>query len=94
MAVIVPPTTYFDFRKALTKSKLISFWRMMPDYRLAYAAANLSLGISAIAKMATYLLLRNFADTILGTTQPFAGTLSRTLAMIAVGFIILALFEG
>ena len=68
MAVIAPTTTYFDFRKALTKNKLVSLWRMMPDYRLAYAAANLSLGISAIAKMVTYLLLRNFADTILGAT--------------------------
>jgi len=94
MAVIAPTTTYFDFRKALTKNKLVSLWRMMPDYRLAYAAANLSLGISAIAKMATYLLLRNFADTILGATQPFAGTLPRTLVLIASGFILLALFEG
>ena len=94
MAVIAPTTTYFDFRKALTKNKLVSLWRMMPDYRLAYAAANLSLGISAIAKMATYLLLRNFADTILGATQPFAGTLPRTLVLIAAGFILLALFEG
>jgi ATP-binding cassette, subfamily B, bacterial len=94
MSVITPPTTYFDFRKALTKNKFVSFWRMMPDYRLAYAAANLSLGISAIAKMATYLLLRNFADTILGATQPFAGTVTNTLILIAAGFIILALFEG
>ena len=94
MAVIAPPTTYFDFRKALTKNKLVGLWRMMSDYRLAYAAANLSLGVSAMAKMATYLLLRNFADTILGTTQPFAGTLSRTLILIAAGFVVLALFEG
>lgn len=94
MAIIAPPTNYFDFRKALTKNKLVSFWKMMPGYRLAYAAANLSLGISAMAKMATYLLLRNFADTILGTSQPFAGTLSRTLVLIAAGFVVLALFEG
>jgi ATP-binding cassette, subfamily B, bacterial len=94
MATINPPTTYFDFRKALTKNKLLGLWRMMPDYRLAYAVANLSLGVSAMAKMATYLLLRNFADTILGTSQPFAGTLNRTLVLIAFGFVILALFEG
>jgi ATP-binding cassette subfamily B protein len=94
MAIIAPATNYFDFRKALTKNKLVSFWKMMPGYRLAYAAANLSLGISAMAKMATYLLLRNFADTILGTSQPFAGTLSRTLVLIAAGFVVLALFEG
>jgi ATP-binding cassette subfamily B protein len=94
MSVIASPPTYFDFRKVLTKNKLVSFWRMMPDYRLAYAVANLSLGISAMAKMATYLLLRNFADTILGAAQPFAGTLSHTLVLIAAGFVVLAFFEG
>jgi ATP-binding cassette, subfamily B, bacterial len=94
MSVISAPKTYFDFRNAITKNKLVGLWRMMPDFRLAYAAANFSLGISAMAKMTTYLLLRNFADTILGTTQPFAGSLSRTLILIAIGFVILALFEG
>jgi len=88
------PTTYFDFRKALTKKKLAGFWQMMTDYRLAYLAANLSLAISALAKTLTYLLLRNFADTVIGETQPFAGTLSRTLILIALGFVGLALVEG
>lgn len=87
-------TTYFDFRKALAKKKLVGLWRMMSDYRLSYGAANLSLGISALAKTATYLLLRNFADTILGNTRPFAGTLNSTLIFIGLGFILLAMVEG
>lgn len=94
MADINPNSTYFDFRKVLGKKKLAGIWQMMTSYRLAYAAANFSLGISALAKTATYLLLRNFADTILGTTQPFAGTLSRTLILIAAGFVLLAVVEG
>lgn len=94
MANINPNSTYFDFRKVLGKKKLAGIWQMMTSYRLAYAAANFSLGISALAKTATYLLLRNFADTILGTTQPFAGTLSRTLILIAAGFLLLAVVEG
>ncbi|MBI4732413.1 MAG: ABC transporter ATP-binding protein [Chloroflexi bacterium] len=88
------PSTYFDFRKALTKKKLAGLWRMMSGYRLAYLAANLSLAVSALAKTATYLLLRNFADTVVGDTQPFAGTLARTLVLIALGFVGLALVEG
>ncbi len=88
------PSTYFDFRKALTKKKLAGMLRMMTGYRMAYVAANLTLAISALSKTATYLLLRNFADTVVGNTQPFAGTLSRTLILIALGFVILALFEG
>ncbi len=94
MASITSTSTYFDFRKALTKKKLVGLWRMMEDYRLAYGAANLSLGISAMSKTASYLLLRNFADTILGTNMPFAGTLNRTLILMALGFVILAIIEG
>ncbi|PIU90312.1 MAG: ABC transporter ATP-binding protein, partial [Anaerolineae bacterium CG06_land_8_20_14_3_00_57_67] len=74
--------------------KMTGLWRMMSDYRLAYAAANLSLAVSALAKMFTYLLLRNFADTILGDAVPFAGTLERTLIVIALGFVGLAIVEG
>ncbi len=94
MATSATPSTYFDFRKALTKKKLAGLWRMMSDYRLAYLAASLSLAVSALAKTATYLLLRNFADTVVGDTQPFAGTLARTLILIALGFVGLALVEG
>lgn len=94
MSVIAPTSTYFDFRKALTRKKLLGLWRMMAGYRLAYTGANLSLAISALAKTTTYLLLRNFADTVVGNVKPFAGSLPRTLTMIALGFIGLALVEG
>jgi ATP-binding cassette subfamily B protein len=88
------PSTYFDFRKALSKKKLAGMLRMMTGYRSAYMAANMTLAISSLAKTTTYLLLRNFADTILGNTTPFAGTLERTLILIALGFIGLAVVEG
>ena len=94
MAATTPPATYFDFRKALTRKKLAGMLRMMTDYRMTYLSANFTLAISALAKTTTYLLLRNFADTIVGTTRPFAGTLSRTLVLIAIGFVGLALVEG
>ncbi len=85
---------YFDFRKALSKKKLSGMLRMMSGYRLAYVGANFALAISALAKTTTYLLLRNFADTVVGNTAPFAGSLSRTLFLIALGFVGLALVEG
>ncbi|MGA2504871.1 MAG: ABC transporter ATP-binding protein [Anaerolineales bacterium] len=88
------PTTYFDFRKALSSKKLSGMLRMMTGYRLIYATANVTLAISATAKTLTYLLLRNFADTVVGNVAPFAGTLSRTLILIALGFVGLALIEG
>jgi len=70
MATIAPPITdYFDFRKALTKKKLAGLWRMMADFRLAYAAANFSLAVSALAKMFTYILLRNFASKLASSSR-------------------------
>ncbi len=94
MAPIRTPSTYFDFRKALTNNKLAGMLRMMTGYRMTYMTANVALAVSAMAKTLTYLLLRNFADTVVGNTTPFAGTLSRTLILIAFGFVVLALFEG
>jgi ATP-binding cassette subfamily B protein len=87
-------STYFDFRKAISKNKLVGILRMMTGYRLIYAVANLTLAFSSAAKTLTYLLLKNFADTVVGNIPPFAGILSRTLIIIAAGFIVLAIFEG
>jgi ATP-binding cassette subfamily B protein len=90
----IAPSTYFDFRTVLGKKKLAGMLRMMTGYRTAYAAANLALAISALAKTTTYLLLRNFADTVVGNIQPFASTFERTLILIALGFVGLAAVEG
>ncbi len=95
MALTIPSISPFDFRKALAKNKLRGILKMMADYRLTYLAANLFIGLSALAKMATSLvLLRVFAATILGERPPFAGTLERTLIWLALGFLLAAGFEG
>ncbi|HKZ44928.1 MAG TPA: ABC transporter ATP-binding protein [Anaerolineales bacterium] len=94
MATNMQPSHYFDFRTTISKNKFTGMLRMMEGYRLPYLGANLSLAISALAKTTTFLLLRNFADTVVGNIQPFAGTLSRTLLYIALGFVGLAFLEG
>ncbi|MFH2037984.1 MAG: ABC transporter ATP-binding protein [Chloroflexota bacterium] len=94
MTTVLQPSTYYDFRKTLTRKKLLGLWRMMSGYRLAYTTANIALAVSALAKTLTYLLLRNFADMVVGSRLPFAGTFSQTLVMIALGFIGLAIIEG
>jgi len=68
----------------------------MTGYRLAYFGAALSLGIAAISKTGTYLLLRYFADNYLSQlnlTTSF-NQAKTILPMIALGFIGLALLEG
>ncbi|MEW6717237.1 MAG: ABC transporter ATP-binding protein [Chloroflexota bacterium] len=87
-------TLTFDFRQTLSRNKLAGLWQMMSGFRLTYLVANLSLAISALAKTTTYLLIRIFADTILGNATPFAGSLNRTLAIMAACFVGLSLFEG
>jgi ATP-binding cassette, subfamily B, bacterial len=94
MTTNTQPSHYFDFRKTISKNKLTGMLQMMEGFRLPYIGANLSLAISALAKTATFLLLRNFADMVVGNIQPFAGTLPRTLLYFALGFVGLAFLEG
>ena len=70
MAVSNTSINYFDFRKSLSNKKLLGLFRMMTGFRLIYATANVTLAISATAKTLTYLLLRNFADTVVGNVSP------------------------
>ena len=84
----------FDFRKALTKNRLIGVWRMMTDYRLPYVGATAALAISALSKTCTFLLLGYFADSVLTRKVYFAGSLTDTLLIIGLGFIGLAAIEG
>ena len=88
-------TQTFDFRQSLNaKSKLAGIWRMMTDYRLPYIGATVALAVSAVSRTLTYILLRYFADVVLGAQNYAFSTLNRTLAIIALGFVGLAIFEG
>ena len=79
----------YDLKNAIAKNRLVGLWRLMTGFRWKYAGATLSLGIAALAKMATYLLLRYFVDNYFGE-----GTPQFALPLIAGGFILLALIEG
>ncbi len=97
MTTIAHTSTYFDFRKAQRKNRLKGLWRMMTDFRQYYLGAVISLAISAIAKTATFLLLRYFVDDILTdaiATGSISAQLTRNLIYIALGFVGLALIEG
>ena len=93
MTTISTPSTYFDFRTALKKNRLKGLWQMMSDFRLSYLGAVVTLAISAMAKTATFLLLRYFVDNILTESTQQTGS-SNLLFYTALGFVALALFEG
>lgn len=62
---------------------------MMSGFRWHYLGATLSLGISATAKTLTYILLRYFVDNYFTP-----GPKPVPLPVVALGFIVLAAFEG
>lgn len=87
-------STYFDFRNAMSANRLKGLWQVMTDFHLAYSGAVAALSISALAKTATFLLLRYFADLVTGNAVPLGGSLEQTFVYIALGFIGFAAFEG
>ena len=79
----------YDLQKVVTPNRLLGLWRMMTGFRLKYLGATLSLGVSALSKTLTYMLLRYFVDHYL-----VAQTGSVPLIFIALGFLGLATIEG
>ncbi len=79
----------FDLKQAQSPNRVKGLWRLITGYQGIYLLANLSLGMAALAKTSTYLLLRYFIDSyfpvIPGATP---------LPFIAFGFVLLAVIEG
>ncbi len=88
------PALTFDFRPTLQENRLKGLWQMMSDYRMSYIAATIALAISALSKTYTYILLRFFADDVLGQKKYIGDSLTSSLIWIGLGFIGLAAFEG
>ncbi len=82
-------TDAFDLKQVVQPSRLKSLWRMMNGFHLPYLGANLSLGMAATLKTATFLLLSYFVDHVLGKPDQ-----SYLLPWIGVGFILVASLEG
>lgn len=78
-----------DLKQTLAENRLLGLWRLMTGYQGLYLAATLALGLAALLKTATYLLLRYFVDHVLGQ-----GAGWQTLAGVGLGFVGLALLEG
>lgn len=79
----------YDLKNIVYAGKVKGLWRMMSGFHLAYIGANLSLGLAATLKTATFLLLSYFVDNILGVPE-----YSHLLPLVGLGFILVASFEG
>ncbi len=60
----------YDLKEVVSDNRLVGLWRLMRGYRLHYVFANASLGISAVSKTATLLLLSYFVDHVLMRPNP------------------------
>lgn len=78
-----------DLKNVVTKNRFVGLWRMLKGYKFKYISANLSLGVAALAKTGTYLLLRYFIDSYFVTDDQKVA-----LPVIAAGFLVLAAVEG
>jgi ATP-binding cassette subfamily B protein len=81
--------TKFDFKTAVSDKRLVGLWRMLTGFRLAYLAATISVGLAAVLRTGNSLLLRYFVDDVLGQ-----GRFDRTLLLVGLGFVALALGQG
>ena len=86
--------TYFDFREAISENRLKGLWQVMAGYHLSYGGAVAAQSVSALAKTATFLLLRFFADLVTGNAKPISNDFGLTFLFIAIGFVGLASVEG
>ena len=79
----------FDLKHIVTDKRLVGLWRMMRSFRSIYLWATLSLGVTALARTGSMLLLGYFVDNVLGHEE-----LTGILPLVTLGFIGLALVQG
>jgi len=78
-----------DLKTTISKNRLKGLWRMMRGFRGKYVGAVITIGLAALAKTLTYLLLRYFVDSYFVN-----GIHTYALPLLASGFLVLAAFEG
>ncbi len=75
-------------KQVISQNRLLGLWRLMSGYQHTYLIATISQGFSALAKTATYFLLRYFVDTFLSGGSPVY------LPLLAFSFLGMAAVEG
>jgi ATP-binding cassette subfamily B protein len=78
-----------DLKTTISTNRLKGLWKMMAGFRGKYTIAVIAVGLAALAKTFTYLLLRYFVDSY------FIDQIhTYSLPLIAAGFLFLAAAEG
>ena len=78
-----------DLQEVVTKKRFVGMWRLLRGYRWIYVGAILGVGIAAVARTGTYMLLGYYVDEVLvSESSPY------TPLQIALAFIGLSLLMG
>ena len=86
MTAVVAPR---DLRDTLAARRLVGLWWLADGFRRLLLLATLGIGLAALARAASYLLVGHFVDVVL-----LREDLGRGLPWVAAGFIGLALVQG
>jgi ATP-binding cassette subfamily B protein len=78
-----------DLQEVVTEKRFAGMWRLLRGYRLIYVGAILGVGVAAVARTGTYLLLGNYVDEVLVKDSS-----QFTPFQIALAFIGLSLIMG
>ncbi|MEE9216929.1 MAG: ABC transporter ATP-binding protein [Anaerolineales bacterium] len=79
----------FDLQETLADRRIVGLWRLMRGYRLIFLIATLSIGVAALARAGTYLVLGKYVDEILVAENAIG-----LLPWVALAFLGLALIQG
>lgn len=78
-----------DLQEVVTENRFLGMWRLLRGFRSIYFGAIIGVGIAAVARTGTYLLLGYYVDEVLvNETSPY------TPLQIALGFVGLSLIMG
>jgi ATP-binding cassette subfamily B protein len=81
--------TSYDLRNAVSDNRLLGIWRLMTGFQVTYLGATITIGLAAVARTGSLLLLGAFIDNVLGVADQ-----ADLLPLIALGFVALALVQG
>jgi ATP-binding cassette subfamily B protein len=84
--VIIPET---NLKETFTEKRLTGLWRLLYGYRWAYLVATISVGVAALSRAGTYMLLQRFIDNLTAESEN-----GWSLPVIALGFVLLSAITG
>jgi len=76
-----------DLQEVVTEKRFVGMWRLLRGYRWIYVGAILGVGIAAVARTGTYMLLGYYVDEVLVNETSQFKPLEIALAFIGLSLV-------